>query len=162
MTIPTGIRKKESERRKILWKNMKWMLLIDPSFQYGDNFSRLDLSQTDMSFIWCYLWCVCFRYMQQRNSMLRLVKSVPSSVILTLWIRVASIFARIHSLSVFSHLKRGSHLLLPRTLVNLRLSLLFLRHPLASCKGMHVAVEKGEQLCLDFVCTYIREDTVML
>ncbi|XP_035759694.1 uncharacterized protein C3orf14 homolog [Egretta garzetta] len=51
---------------------------------YGDHFSRLGLSCTGTSFIWCDLWCVSSKYMQQRNSFLRLVKSVLSSVILTL------------------------------------------------------------------------------
>lgn len=149
MKISTGVRKKESERRKILWKNTKWTLLRDPSFQYGDNFSRLDLSHTDRRCI----WCIC---LSTRN------RDIPSLDYLSLccpllfwhcdlkWLPSLLIFLLyVYPMLVFSHLKRGSHVLLLRIWINLRLSLLFLRHPLAFYKGMHFAVQKGEQFCLD-------------
>lgn len=139
MKVPTGIRKKESERRKILWKNMKLTLLIDPPFQCGDNFSRLGLSHTDRSFTWCYFWCICSKYMQQRSSFLRLVKTVLSSyfdIVTSNGFHLCPYSPLTFIPLVFSHLKRGSHLLLPRIWINLRLSLLFLRHPLASYKGI--------------------------
>lgn len=158
MKIPTGIRKEESERRKILGKNGRWALLTAPSFQYSDSFSRLG-----WSFSWC---CICPIYLHQRNPCLGCLslwgpllfwhydfKWLPSLLMFPL---------HASTLLVFSHLKWARRLLLLRIWVNLRLTLLFLRHPLASYKALHFAVEKGEQFCLDEVCNHVQENALML
>lgn len=95
--------------------------------------------------------CICSKYVQRRNSLLKSLKSVLASVILTsisngLCAFSCSLFMFITL--VFSYLRRGSHLLLLRIWINLRLSLLFLRHPLASYSGMDFAVEKGGTVLL--------------
>lgn len=78
---------------------------------------------------------------------------------------MASVFAHVppscfYLVSLFSP-EKGQTLLL-RIWINLRLTLLFLRQPLASYKGLHFAIEKGEQFCLDEVCNYVQEDALML